>query len=121
MAQPRRSIIFFCVGLVAGALIALPLYAQIIVWTKPDIVPMLAVQPDPVNGFIPKEGSRLANTASGNVWSKDQVVPVVVVQPDPTWGFVPVEGSALNNTSTIIFVQPSPGVGFVPAEPPPGF
>jgi hypothetical protein len=129
MALPKRAITF-CAGVAAGALMALPLYAQVVVsWAKAEIVPMLAVQPDPLLGFVPVEGSKGANIASGNVWSKGQVVPVVIVQPDPVWGFIPVEDSkgtnitmgqywAKEQVKPIVFVRPSAGIDFIPAEPP---
>ncbi len=129
MAFRKRAVIF-CAGVAAGALMTLPLYAQVLVsWTKAEIVPMLGVQPDTVMGFVPLEGSRSANIASGNAWSKGQVVPIVTVQPDPVWGFIPVEGSkstsiamgqywSKEQVKPVVFVKPSAGASFIPAQQP---
>ena len=126
----HKRTVAFCAGVAAGALLALPLYAQVMVsWKKAEVLPMLAVQPDPAMGFVPVEGSKGGNIVSGNTWSKEQVVPFVMVQLDPVWGFIPVEGSkatsiamgqywAKEQVKPIVFVKPSAGTDFIPAQPP---
>jgi len=124
----QKRAVAFCAGVAAGVLLALPLYAQVMVsWKKAEVVPMLAVQPDPAMGFVPVEGSKVGNIASANAWSKGQVVPFVMVQPDPVWGFIPVEGNKAasiamgeywgkEQVKPIVFVRPSAGTDFIPAQ-----
>jgi len=110
----RDRTLTLAVGVLIGMTLALPLYAQLISWSKSEVRPVVLVEPG-IGGFRPVEGASI-----GNTWPKSEVVPVCIVTPG-IGGFVPKEGTSIGNTwpksevRPVVMVQPSMG-RFVPNE-----